>query len=263
MTFPRLPTKDHLPDDSRSPLSQTFRPGLPSSMRYQRSYLIFFQHSDWPLTLIAGSACMLVPVFGWGLLLGYIFETLDAPQQPDQSLPALDANRLSGYFRRGLPAALLHAAFWLPLFLLIVLVTGTLLYAGGPGRSPGVGAKLLASGLSVAILLIVLLVSLLLLPATFFLGRGREGGLLDALRFAQEFLKRVWRELLLAQIFVVATGLTLFALGVMLCGFGAPSALALMGFAQYQLLAQLYDLYLERGGAAIPRELAVPAASGA
>ena len=233
-------------------------------MRYQRSYLVFFQHPDWPLTLIAGAACMLVPVFGWGVLLGWLFEV--AEQQRGQSVddfPAFDVNRLVVCLRRGLAAALLHAAVWLPLFLLTTLVLGSSLYTGNPPRSPGMGAKLLASGLSLAILLIVLLVSLPLLPATYYLGLRREGGMPDAIRFAQEFLKLVWRELLLTQVFVLATGLTLFSLGVMLCGFGAPPALALTAFAQYHLLGQLYELYLQRGGAAIPREAAEPAPTSA
>jgi hypothetical protein len=233
-------------------------------MRYQRSYLIFFQHPDWPLTLIAGAACMLVPAFGWGVLLGWLFEVAEQQRgQPADDFPAFDVNRLVVYLRRGLAAALLHAAVWLPLFLLFTLVLGSSLYAGNPPRSPGVGAKLLASGLSLAILLIVLLVSLPLLPATYYLGLRREGGMPDAIRFAQEFLKLVWRELLLTQVFVLATGLTLFSLGVMLCGFGAPPGLALTAFAQYHLLGQLYELYLQRGGAALPREAAEPAPTSA
>lgn len=207
---------------------------------------------------------MLLPVVGWGLFLGYLFEVAEQlHRQPADDFPAFDVNRLGVYLRRGLGAAALHAIVWLPLFLLFTLVLGTSLYTGNPTQGPGVGAKILASGLSLAILLIVLLASLPLLPATLYLGLRREGGMPDALRFAQEFLKRVWHELLLTQVFVLATGLTLFSLGVMLCGFGAPPALALTGFAQYHLLGQLYELYLQRGGAAIPREVAEPAPSSA
>ncbi|MBL8794709.1 MAG: hypothetical protein JNM56_12450 [Planctomycetia bacterium] len=233
-------------------------------MRYQRSYLIFFQQPDWPITLLACAVCMMVPGFGWGVLLGYLFEVMEHLQrQPGDSFPAFDMQRLGVYLRRGLAAALLHGAVWLSVLMVFILVLGTSLAPGTPPRSPGIGAKLLATGLSLAVLVFVLLGSLLLLPATFYLGLKREGGLPDALRFAQEFVKLVRVELLLVQVFVLTTGLTLLSLGVMLCGFGAPPGLALMAFAQYHLLGQLYELYLQRGGAAIPLEAAEPAATSA
>ena len=80
-------------------------------------------------------------------------------------------------------------------------------------------------------------------------------------RFAQEFLKHVWREAILAQVFVLVTGLALTIIGLVFCGFGIPFAVALAVFSQYHLLAQLYELYRECGGAALAMTAAEPVAS--
>jgi len=69
--------------------------------------------------------------------------------------------------------------------------------------------------------------------------------------FVGEFFKHVLHETVLAQTFIVVTGLALATFGVLLCGIGAPPALALAAFAQYHLLGQLHALYAQRRNAPI------------
>jgi len=57
-------------------------------MRYQRSYGFVFQSPDWAINLLAGSACVLLPVVGWALFIGYLVEVADSiRQQPDEPYP--------------------------------------------------------------------------------------------------------------------------------------------------------------------------------
>jgi hypothetical protein len=88
----------------------------------------------------------------------------------------------------------------------------------------------------------------LLVPLTIYFGPGADGK--SAGQFTQDFLKHVWRETFLAQLFVLVTGASLAIVGLVPCGFAAPSAVALAVFAQYQLLAQLHALYRQRTAAA-------------
>jgi hypothetical protein len=68
-------------------------------------------------------------------------------------------------------------------------------------------------------------------------------------------------DALRAQVFVVVLGFASAGFGFLLCGVGAPPALALAGFAQYHLFGQLHALYKQRRGAeeSVPQ----PAASNA
>jgi hypothetical protein len=233
-------------------------------MRYQRSYGFVFQNANWPLNVLAGSACLLLPVIGWALFIGYLVDLVENLQQrPDGDGPVFDIDRVGHYLARGFLPALMQFVVFAPVLILGALAVGATVLGGDPSKGPGTFAKLLASGLPIAILLAALLLSLFVVPMTLYLGLSAEVAVGAAGRFVVDFLKHVWREALLAQVFILVTGLALTALGVLLCGLGAPPAAAVAGFAQYHLLGQLYDLYLRRGGAAIPRPEPEPAPSNA
>jgi len=228
-------------------------------MRYQRSYLSFLQQPEWVTTLLAGTACMAVPVVGWTLYLGFLLEALvQQQQQPSLPPPKFDLSRLGTYLGRGLLPGLLQLALWTPLLFLFGLNLTIVLFSGAPGQGPGVGAKLLVSVLSLGILAVALLVSVVLAPLTLHVGLRQQLNPAAALEFMQDFLKRVRTELALAQVFVLVTGLSLSALGLLACGLGVPSALALAVFAQVHLLGQLYALYLQRDGMALTVEAVAP-----
>jgi hypothetical protein len=103
------------------------------------------------------------------------------------------------------------------------------------------------------------IISIVLAPVTLFVGLRQEvTG--DTVAFAQDFLRRVGKETLLAQLFVTFSGTAIVVLGAMMFCVPAWPALALVHFSQYHLLGQLYRLYRERGGEPIRK--AEPNAGG-
>ena len=95
---------------------------------------------------------------------------------------------------------------------------------------------------------VVALVSVPLAPVTLYVGLRQEvSGAMAP--FVQDFLGRVGKETILAQLFIASSGTALLVLGSMFLCVALFPALAVVHLAQYHLLGQLYRLYLERGGA--------------
>jgi hypothetical protein len=100
-----------------------------------------------------------------------------------------------------------------------------------------------------------LLISLVQVPLILRAGLSQEFGFEGAFAFVQDFLQRVWKEVLLAQLFLMVTGIPLILLGELLCVIPVLPASVLVMMAQYHLIYQVHELYLQRGGTAIPIKL--------
>ncbi len=216
-------------------------------MRYQHSYQQAFVGPNWGPNLLYCSGCALIPFVGWAALIGYAVETLEV--DPDgKAPPAFEPSRLKNYFVRGLWPATVQLLVVIPT--LVLTAVGVLLVAhlmADPKHSaPSV--RLVASVLAPGLFLLALLQTVVLLPLTLYTGFGGVGTVGAAWQFTQGFLVRVGKELFLAQVFLVTTGLAIGAVGAIPCLIGLPPALALVTLAQYHLMAQLYQLYQSRGG---------------
>jgi len=108
-----------------------------------------------------------------------------------------------------------------------------------------------STGLAGGVLELTLILSVVIVPLSLYIGLRQELTLASAFEFVPDFLKRVFKELLLAQIFILITGLSLLVVGLAACLIGVLPAAAWVVFAQHQLMAQLYGLHIERGGTAV------------
>ena len=68
----------------------------------------------------------------------------------------------------------------------------------------------------------------------------------------RDFAGRVWREILLKQIFLLVSSLAVLCGGMILFCVGIYPAVTLVIYAQWHLMHQTYGIYLERGGTPIP-----------
>jgi len=217
-------------------------------MRYLRAYQYVFAHAGWGMNWLAASACQVVPVLGQIVFTGYAFEVLESLREEDDcSYPLFDVNRMGAYLQRGLWPTIVQMlvvlpvifAAWILGFVLAALMAGDVRGGSGP--------RLLLALLVPIAFGIFILLGTVLVPLTLHVG-FRQELTQEAAPYVQDFLRRVWRETMLAQVFVAVTGAALTAIGSLLCCFPALAALALWHFAWYHLLAQLHELYLQRGG---------------
>ena len=107
-------------------------------------------------------------------------------------------------------------------------------------------------GLMLFSLLLNVILSLVKTPMLLRAGLTQDLGAAFSKAYTLDFLRKMWLELLLAGLFLAFTSLPLVLLGEACCFIGVFPAIALVVMAEHHLYYQLYTLYLQRGGMAIP-----------
>ena len=107
----------------------------------------------------------------------------------------------------------------------------------------------------------MLIVSILSVPLYLRAGLSGDFSTAFSMEFFRDFMKRVGKEVVLAELFLVATGTFVTIGGLLLCYIGVFPAVVLLTYASHHLEYQLYELYLERGGAPVPRKETQPTRS--
>lgn len=230
-------------------------------MQYLRAYRSVLAGPHRRTNLLCGAVCQMVPVLGQIVFTGYAFERIEAfREEDDAGLPAFDLDRVGAYVTRGLWPFLVQLGVLLPVLFVLWLVA-FLLGALATDVRGSVLPRVLLTGVGPVSFLVLVWLSVGLAPVTLHVGfrQDLQG---DIVPFVKDFLRRVGREALLAQVFLGATSLALVALGSVLCCVPAYFALGLAHFAQYHLLAQLYELYRQRGGAPVTTVTPAPTTAG-
>jgi hypothetical protein len=221
-------------------------------MQYLRAYRFVFTGPHWQTNLLCGAVCQMVPVLGQIVFTGYALELLEAFREDDDAhLPAFDMDRIGAYVTRGMWPFLVQLGALLPVLLVLWLMGFLLGALASDLRSPAVLSRMLLAVLGPISFVLLIALSVLLAPVTLHVGLRQELHA-DIMPFVKDFLKRVGHETILAQLFLGATSLAMIIIGSMLFCIPAYAALGLAHFAQYHLLAQLYELYRQRGGAPVP-----------
>jgi hypothetical protein len=226
-----------------------------SSMKYLYAYQYIFESPKWMANVLAATICLLVPVVGPMVLLGYAFDVIESLHRRRESrYPDFDTNRLSEYLLRGVWPWLVYLIVSSPLVLVVVL-----LYFGvfvGTILAPD-NARVLVLVVLVLLFLIVLvalslLVSLIAQPLILRAGLTQDFSQAFSMPFAKDFIKRTWRETILVLLFLLASNLLVGLAGTLLCIVGVYPLSAIYCLASNHLAYQLYELYLQRGGTPIP-----------
>ena len=234
---------------------------LQTSLDYMRAYNYIFENPNWLTTvLMMGLACLTAVIPGVSIILqlviiGYQFETIDwLLKTQGRQYPNFEFGRLGDYLGRGLWPFLVN------LVTSIVLVP--VLYIGGivgalvvAGVASGAGEELgpILGFILGAIVLVVFLA--ILIFTTFYLaammlrsGLAQDFGSAFQFAWLQDFVRRMWLDMLLAGLFLVATGVALYVLGLLALCIGLFIVIPLIILASAHLLYQLYVVYLSRGG---------------
>ena len=244
-------------------------------MRYWRSYRFVFDSPNWPINLGLGAVCLLIPFVGQMVLTGYCFEiveqllrrrrlegtadsagerVMDAlPVDEDYASPAspdFTFNRFSDYLMRGVWPFLVWFIVGTVVGMAAVffLIVGMAI-AGLAAAGKSIGILIVLYGLFWIVYAFVMGVAkVLATPMYLRAGLSGDFSVAFSMDFFRDFMKRVGKEVVLAEAFLMVTGTALGILGLLLCYVGLFPAMVLMTCAQHHLEYQLYELYLERGG---------------
>jgi hypothetical protein len=238
-------------------------------IEYMRMYNYIFEHPNWMMTVLLGALCMLIPVVGPLVMLGYQYEVVIS-LMTTQGLryPEFDFNRFADYLMRGvwpflvqLVASLVLAPVYLILFFVPFMTLMAIVAAAGERNSPLV----FAVGLPLLLMVVIplsILPAIALMPLMLRAGLAQDFAEAFNFNWAVDFVKKTWREMLVAMLFLALTGGVLAMLGMLACYIGLFAVMPVIFLAQSYLLYQLYSIYLTRGGTPVPVKVAMPQMMG-
>jgi hypothetical protein len=242
-------------------MENTPESAAPAGMTYWRAYFYFFDSPKWTMNLLLGAVCNLIPVLGGIVFAGYGYEAVEAMHRrgKDDQYPEFDFNRFVKYLVRGCWPFIWQLIVGLPFafimwFFYMVLIMAFIGTADHEGPKPGVLVPVLILFVLMGLILGVI-VGVMLAPLVLRAGLSQKLGFGEALPFMQDFLKRMGKEVVLAQLFLVGTAIVIMPIAYALCVLPAFPAAVIIQMAHFHLLYQLYGLYLKRGGTAVPLQV--------
>jgi len=232
-------------------------------MRYMRAYQFMFESPKWMTNLLFAGLCMMIPVIGPIVISGWLYEVVEAIQRRgERAYPDFDFGRFSQYLSRGVWPFLVSLALSLVLMpLAIAFMVVFMIVIASSGGKPDMGVIVgLQIGYMVLMVVAGLLLSLISTPIMLRAGLMQEFKAAFNMAFVRDFVKKMWKETLLVQLFLMVSSMVVALAGFMLFCVGIIPAQALIVMAQAHLIEQLYSRYLERGGIAIPLKMEAPIA---
>jgi hypothetical protein len=254
-------------------------------MDYLGSYRFVFTSRNWAMNLLFVVLCSLIPAIGPIVLMGYFFEVIDdlvrrrqraktrdhppdaITEEPLEALPAYAVadsesypdftfERFVEYLTRGVWPFLVRliVSLFMVVAYVVLWIVGMAIAGATAGEKSGVLPLIVFVVFFVFYLILAAALAILTLPLYLRAGLSSDFGSAFSMDFYRDFLKRVGKEVVLAQLFLVVSSSLVSGLGLLLCCIGIYPALALTMFASHHLDYQLYTLYLERGGEPIERK---------
>jgi hypothetical protein len=227
-----------------------------NTMHYFEAYEFYFRSSKWWVNLLLGAVCILVPIAGPMVLMGWAFELLERSPREWRPVSDFDVNRLGKYIGRGVWPFLVQLVIAIPVSMVFVglwfaVIVGTIATMG-PGAGTSRTFFFVFPSYIIGIILISVFVQMISLPMCLRAGITQDFGAAFNFPWALDFIKRTWAEMLLSMLFFLVTSPFIALAGLILCCVGVYPAGALISMAHYHVWFQLYDLFLERGGESIP-----------
>jgi hypothetical protein len=221
-------------------------------VRYLDSIRFVYAKKNWLMNMVMCVICMIIPVVGQIVLMGYMFEVLDflrrEPNNPEY--PDFKFDRFVPYLMRGIWPFLVQIVASFVIGIVISVMVGLLMMAMFTRSSVIISLAWLLC--IVAITIVSVALSIVLWPAMFYAGISQQLNPGATVAFVKDFMKRVGKELVLSVLFLIAAGIVLGPVGLCACFIGVWFVAIGLTFSHYHLEYQLYELYLQRGGTPIP-----------
>jgi hypothetical protein len=233
------------------------------AVNYTDSITDFFKSPKWMMNLLLGGVCVLIPIVGPMVLLGWLITGFWARQDERfETFPEFDFSHFSKYLERGLWPFLVAFVASMAVSIVMVPVAWILMIpmmlVGGLSSGANEANAISCFGILALILMMlvwaVMIVGLLLLlvPLKIRASLTQDFAKSFDVGFVKRFVALTWKEMVLSSLFVFAAGFLLVCLGMIVFCVGVYFATVLTYFSWTHLHKQLYALYLSRGGEPIP-----------
>jgi hypothetical protein len=226
---------------------QKLPPG--GGMDYMRMVSYVWENPNWLMSVVFIALCNLIPIVGPIVVLGYVFEVVLALlANQGRAYPDFNFNRFVEYLTRGLwpfLVALAASLVFVPFFCLFGI-------AGAAAEDAQAIATVL--GIVVQLLMLIVVPVLMVGMQPLMLRAGLAQDFVKAFDFEwiKDFLRRVWLEVVLGMLFLMAANMVLSCVGLLACCVGVLVVGPIISLAHANFLFQVYSLYLARGGTPIP-----------
>ncbi len=229
-------------------------------MNYMESYQFIFKSPKWFMNVLLGLVCSFIPVVGPVVWLGYCFEIvayLHHRKSDQGAYPDFDFNNFVPYLIRGFWIFIARLVFILPILFVAMIVGFGLGLSAAAIQNEVVGIVVV---LVVVLLFFTFQLAVLILhpPVTLRGGFTQDFGAIFDMAFIKDFVGKMWVESLLAGLFLFFSSFALAIVGLLALCVGIYFVVPIVGMAQEHICYQLYELYLERGGQAIPEFIRPP-----
>ncbi len=220
-----------------------------------------FTSPNWIMNVVWVVICFLLSmvIVGGIILYGYQMDVIERRSRGrGATWPDFDPNRFGEYLSRGLWPWLVNIILGMVMVVPLWLVMGlSMAVVGAIFGDPA------ESGSPIAAILIFLLLGLFMVAvtaATIFIlapcilraGLANDFGQGFNFRWAIDFGKRTWGQMILALLAAMLIGVLAEVIGVLACFVGLLVTFPIAQLMITDFGAQLYDIYLTRGGEPVP-----------
>ncbi len=228
-------------------------------MNYTASISDFFKSPKWLMNLLLGGVCVLIPIIGPIVVLGWLITGFWARQDENfETFPDFDFSNFGKYLERGVWPFLVAFVVGVGLSIVLVplvwiLMIPAMLIGGGvsSGGDPNLGGCLGVMIMMLAMLVwavAIVAMMLVLVPLKIRACLTQDFATSFDVAFVKKFVALTWKELVLSSFFIVAASIVLSFLGFLVFCVGMYFAAVVIYFSWTHLNKQLYQLYLSRGG---------------
>ena len=230
-------------------------------MNYSISVTDFFKSPNWLMNLLLGGICLLLPIVGPMVVLGWLITGFWARQEEGfVTFPDFDFSHFGKYLERGLWPFLVFLVV-LMIFSIVMVPSAWILMIPAMlvgGLSSGAEANASCFGFFAMVLMMVFFtvmicaMMLVLVPLTIRASLTQNFVKSFDVGFVKRFLALTWMQIVLSSLFVMITGTLFVCLGMIVFCVGIYFAAVLVYFSWIHLQKQLYMLYLSGGGEPVP-----------
>jgi Protein of unknown function (DUF4013) len=227
-------------------------------MNYLAAIKDFFKSPKWMMNLLLGGVCCLIPFVGVMVVIGWLITGFWCrSDQRFETFPDFDFGKFGKNLERGLWPVLAGLAVGVVIApIMFIIEFGAILMTGGFVHRGGISFFGILVMMFVALFMLALSAGLSIIGPPIYLRAARMQDFMPAFNFAyiKRFATAMWKECLMVFLFSFVVGIAagivclipcIGALVVILC-------VAMLAFMHFHLGNQLYQLFVSRGGEAIP-----------